>query len=275
MDDSTEENFQVLTSRSIDDVSADSLNQQFFDGSPAASSTTRSTSVESEEVSSNSQLHMSSTGPISRTQTLTSFPTCQCLEEHSKLLYHLKSLEQQQHITPTLDAILIAVQHSLETWHKLIHCRICPYFDDQTVLHLAVMTMKSMLGRFQRFCVPNGAKHSPSDFSSSTLGMVRLDSYEATKNERVLVIDLLIVRALGKIRYALLSLKEKFDHFGGQKADACLDDEHRQALAYPQIDVENLDELLQNLDGTVQAIRDAARKKDHVSSEDFGDGLEI
>lgn len=275
MDDSTEENFQFLTSRPIDDVSADSLNQQFPLGSPSASSTTRSTSAESEGVFRNSQLHTPSAGPISRTQTLASFPTCQCLEQHSKLLYHLKSLEQQQRTTPTLDAILIAVQHSLETWHKLIHCRICPYFDDQTVLHLAVMTMKSMLGRFQRLCVPNGVKHSPSDFPSSTLGMVRLDSYEATKNERMLVIDLLIVRALGKIRYALLSLKEKFDHSGWQKADAILDGENRQALAYPQIDVEYLDKLLRSLDGTVQAVRNAARKKYHVASEDFGDGLEI
>ena len=93
-----------------------------------------------------------------------------------------------------------------------------------------------------------------------------LGSYEVTKNEQALVTDLLTVRALGKIRYALLSLKEKFDHSLGHKADDRLTDKHRQPLACPQVDVEYVHKLLQSLDETMQVVKDAAGRKEQVGS---------
>lgn len=273
MDDS-ETLLPSSTGQSTYDISRDPVDRRLPLESPAASNTTRSTSAESEEIFSTNQLSIRSSASNSRAQTLVSLPSCHCLEQHSKLLCHLKSLEQQQHTASKLDVILVAVQHSLETWHNLIQCRNCPHDDDQTVQLLSVMTMRSMLARFQRLCPPNGEIPPPSDLSSPALDMVRLGSYQVTKNEQALVTDLLIVRALGKIKYALLSLKEKFDHSARQRFNTDLADEHYQPLARPQIDVEYVQQLLQSLDGTMQAVRDAAGRKDQMALDEFGNGAE-
>ena len=272
--DSAEDPMPFLTGQSTYGISTDSINWQLPFGSPTASNTTRSTSTESEEHTFDDQLYMPFSAPISSAQTLSSLPTCHCLEQHSKLLCQLKRLEQPQHTASTLDVMLIAVQHSLETWQSLIRCRSCSCNDDQTVLLLSVMTMRFMLGCFQRLCLPNGEKHSPLDFSSPALGIVKLGSYEVTKHEQALVTSLFIVRALGKIKHALLSLKDKFFHSRRQKADADLTDEHHKPLAHPQVDVECVSQLLQSLDGTVQVVKDAAVNKDHLKLGDLGNSIE-
>lgn len=270
--DSIEEHLPFLTGQSMYDNRTDSTDPQRKYGSPAVSITT-SSSPESEENLSDSHLCMPSSAYTSRAQTMASLSSCSCLEQHSKLLCHLKSPEHQQHTASALDVILIAAQRSLETWHNLIHCRVCPYDDDQTVPLLSIMTMRSMLGRFQRLCAHKDEERGPLDFSSPDLATVKLGNYEANKHEQALVTGILIVRALGKIKYALVSVKEQFDHTRRQKASGGLTDEHHEPLARPQVDIECITQLLQSLDGTVQTVRDAVGRTDEMAPDDFGNRI--
>ena len=136
------------------------------------------------------------------------------------------------------------------------------------------MTMRSMLGRFQRLCEPKDEEHGRSEVPSPALGIVSLGNYEATKHEQALVTQLLILRALGKIKYALVSLKGIVVHAARrQKADTCLTDEHHEPLARPQVDVEYITQLLQSLNGTVQAVSDAAGTTDDMMLDDIGSGI--
>ena len=183
-------------------------------------------------------------------------------------------LEQPQSTAPALDVMLIAVQHSLEPWHNLVRCRFCLCDDDQTVLFISVMTMRPMLDCFQRLCLPNDVKHSPSDLLNPALGTIRLVNYEVTKHEQGLITRFLVARVLDKIKHALLSVKGKFFDSGGQKADANLITEHRPPLARPQIDVECVWQLLQTLDRMKEVVRDGAVRKDHPAFEDFGQSVE-
>lgn len=183
-------------------------------------------------------------------------------------------LEQSQSTASALDVMLVAVQHSLQPWHNLIRCRFCLCDDDQTVLFISVMTMRSMLDYFQRLCLPKGEKHSPSDLFNSALGTIRLGNYEVTKHEQALITRILVARALDKIKHALLCVKGKFFDSRGQNADANLIAEHRSPLVRPQIDVECVWQLLQTLDRMKEVVRDVAVRKDRLAFEDFGQSIE-
>lgn len=271
--ESAEEPLPFLTDQSMYDIRTKSMDQQRPFGSPTVSNTTLS-SPESEDSLSDSHLCMPYSASTSRVQTTASLPACSCLEQHFNLLCHLKSPEQQRHTASTLDVILIAVQKSLETWRNVIHCQVCPYDDDQTVLLLSTMTMRSMLGRFQRLCESKDEEHGRSEVPSPAPGTVKLGNYEATKHEQALVTQLLILRALGKIKYALVSLKETVVHAARrQKADTCITDERHEPLARPQVDVEYITQLLQSLNGTVQAVSDAAGTTDDTVVDDIGSGI--
>ena len=132
------------------------------------------------------------------------------------------------------------------------------------------MTMRSMLGCFQRLLVPKDEERGPSEVSIPALGSVRLGKYEATKHEQALVTQLLIVRALAKIKCALVSLKEKVGHARRQKADAGPTDEYHEPLARPQVDVEYITQLLQSLNGTVQAVSNTSSRTDDMLLDDVG-----
>lgn len=270
--DISEDPLPFSSDQSVYDNRTKSTDQQRPFGSPAVSNTSLS-SPESEESLSNSHLCMPYSASTSRAQTTASLPSCSCLEQHSRLLCHLKSTEQQQHTASTLDVVLIDVQNSLQTWRSVIHCHLCPYDDDRTVLLLSIMTMRSMLGRFQRLCVPTDEECGQSEVNSPALGVVRLGNYEATKHEQALVTQLLVVRALGKIKYALVSLKDKVVLARRQTADAGLTNEHNEPLARPQVDVEYITQLLQSLIGTVQAVTDAAGRTDNVVLDGVGNGI--
>ena len=270
--DIPEDPLPCLTDQSVYDNRTKSIDQRRPFESPADSNTS-SSSPESEDNLSNSHLCMPYSASTSRAQTAASLTACSCLEQHSRLLCHLKSTEQQQHTASTLDVVLIAVQNSVQTWRSMVHCHLCPYDDDRSVLLLSIMTMRSMLGRFQRLCVPTDEERGQSEVNSPALGVVRLGNYEATEHEQALVTQLLIVRALGKIKYALVSLKDKVVLARRQRADAGRTNEHHSSLAHPQVDVEYMTQLLQSLIGTAQAVSDAAGRTENVTSDDVGNGI--
>ena len=131
-----------------------------------------------------------------------------------------------------------------------------------------------MLDCFQRLCLPEGEKTSPSDLLGPALETIRLRNYEVTKHEQALIIKLLVARALDKIKHALLGVKGKFFDSRGQKAGTHLVAEHRPPFIRPQIDVDCVWRLLWISDRMEEFVRDVAVRKDHLALKEFGQSIE-
>ena len=241
-----------------------------------------STSVSSEDLYSipQSSIGSSSASLPLQVQDLTS--TCNCLEQHFELLCHLRNLEKKRSAL-SVDAILLSVQQALTTWRSLIDCRVCPHDDDHAVSLLSIMSMRSILRRLQSLCSSNRDRSSSSSNPSTPVQQtaafkkVTLGTYEATQIEQDLVTDLLINQAFGKLRFALLSLKQKIEHSRGQQAKFAArikiyDEEYRSSSAGPAKEVGLVRQLLQRLEETVQIIESATRTGHYNASNGHGDG---
>ncbi|KAL9609284.1 MAG: hypothetical protein Q9167_005936 [Letrouitia subvulpina] len=225
-------------------------------------SVSRSISTESDDLFALPQLYISSSpSSSSSVHTPDLLPTCSCLEQHTELLCLLKKLEQGQ---TSVDSVLIGVQQALAPWQHLIQCRVCTHDGDQSVLFLAVMSIRSILRRLQRLYLANEYSSPPSGFSTpvrasqgNSIGNVTLGSYKATDNEQKHITDLLVIHALGKIKYALLSLSDKFRQSRGRISASSLPDltdGSMSPMAGQDIDPSCLQQLLQSLETTVQAL---------------------
>lgn len=170
-----------------------------------------------------------------------------------------------------MDSVLIGVQQALAPWQHLIQCRVCPHDGDQSVLFLAVMSIRSILRRFQRLYVANEYPSPPSGYSTPVraqqakrIGNVTLGNYKATDNEQKHITDLLVIHALGKIKYALLSLSDNFRQSRGRICASSLPDLADGSLS-PMVgqdtDPSCLQQLLQSLETTVQALVGAIRTR--------------
>ncbi|MCJ1479651.1 hypothetical protein MMC13_008337 [Lambiella insularis] len=219
-------------------------------------------------------LSVSSSSTASPLRTIDALPVCNCLQQHAELLCLLKSLEQGQN-APSADAVLLGVQHSLVPWQNLIHCPICQYDDDQSVLHLSVISIRTVLHRLQRLCTDNADKAI--DWGSSapvqqtaTSAKVTIGSFEVGANERKFVTDVLILQALSRVRVALLALKDKFAQprdksirshpsrvlsMGMQHVEV----DHQPSSVESAAHIGRVQQLLQSLGGTMQMVQSAIR----------------
>ena len=244
--------------------------------SPASSLPISSSSGSSEDLISVMQNPTPTSYTSSPRRVAEPLPPCNCLEQHAQLLYLLKNLEQGQR-TSSIDVALISVQQALAPWQSLIHCRICPHDDDQSVLLLSVMSIRSILRRLQRLCLDSTHTSSASGYSTpaqqtitsgstTSFGKVTLGSYEATGDEQKLVTDLLIVRALGKIKFVLLSLKEKLDqpcsHSNGRPSDIQNTNRHHQPSTVNfEMSTEAVQQMLRSLQETLRALGNEVKTK--------------
>lgn len=160
--------------------------------------------------------------------------TCKCLQHHAYLLCRLKDLEHG-HNKPSIDLVLVGVQQALEPWKRLIQCRVCHQTDDQEVLLLSAMSIRTVLRRVQSLFFESGYPQtsgcSPSDESGGGLkqqkasaGRQAFDSvrltvgiYELTGEEQMLVTDLLLRNTLSKIEFALMCLKERLERCNSRR----------------------------------------------------------
>ena len=228
-----------------------------------------------------------------------SFPSnsCHCLEHHADLLCRLKELEQK-HIIPRIDVVLVSAQQALVPWKNVIECRICRNDDNQEVLLLSAMSIRSVLRRLQcllmesRGQMPLSGASSPgaafsqraspiitngnchNDDIKSTIGI-----YEITGEERTAVTDLLVSRTLDRIRYTLMRFKERLDNMRKKKTmrptalrktmasythdgmDDDDDDDDDELAEYDRgvEDLEHLEQVWRNLESTVQRLVRAIR----------------
>ena len=193
--------------------------------------------------------------------------TCNCLEQNAALLCRLKTLTQSQGMQ-SVDAILTGTQQALAPWQSLTQCPICLHEDDLSVLLLAVMSIRSIVRRLQALCF--GSASASSGYSTPvyqvpTVSEATPGTYEPTQHEQKHITDLLIVHALGKIKFALFSLKEKFARTRGQKANASIlnapstEEGNQQVLANSQMDIECIQKLFENLESTIHNVISAVK----------------
>ena len=206
--------------------------------------------------------------------SLASSNTCNCVQNHAELLTRLKELEQR-HAQPRLDVVLSSAQQALVPWKSVIECRICRHDDNQEVLILSAMSIRTVLRSLQSLCaeyynsVVSGqdaddqqrATTDIPDGMQSVIGM-----YEITGEERLAVKDLLISRTLDKVKYTLACFKERLETLNAKKtATATLLPSKRPLPIQTNSDVERLHEggpgdldhlvkVWRNLDSTVQML---------------------
>lgn len=239
-------------------------------------SSTRMASLPSDgdDYSSAPQLSMSSSSSSSPPCTIDALSTCNCLQQHTELLCLLKNLEQGNNAS-SVDVVLISVQQALAPWQNLIRCGICLHDDDQSVLLLSVMSIRAVLHRLKRLCADGVYNASTSGYSASvhqtmTSVKVTIGNFEVSGNERKFITDFMILQALGRIRIALLSLKEKLDQPRDQTAKfnpvslssvtmQHFEDEPQLSSVEPAVYIGHIKQLLRSLEGIVQAVESAIK----------------
>ena len=216
--------------------------------------------------------------PLSR---LASSTTCNCVQDHAELLCRLKELEQRHaHAQPRLDVVLSSAQQALVPWKSVVECQVCRHDDNQEVLSLSVMSIRTVLRSLQSLCSEyynsvvsgqnfydrQGTPIEIPDGMQSAIGM-----YEITGEERMAVKDLLILRTLEKMKYTLACFKERLETLSAKKnMTAGLSSIKRTLSNHGNRDVErlhrggpgDLDHLVKewrDLDSTVQLLERVLR----------------
>jgi len=142
--------------------------------------------------------------------------TCSCLNDHAELLCRLKELDQKNSL-PTLDVILVGVQHCLNPWKALIKCRVCRRNEDQEVMLLSALTLRLVLRRLLDFCASQRSEDknttmintdqmvdAPGSETRCTVGM-----YELQGDEKALMMDTLLWYTLRRVKCAIITLQER------------------------------------------------------------------
>lgn len=167
----------------------------------------------------------SSTTRSMSSPSISSSNACNCVQNHAELLHSLKSLDQSN-ATPRLDIVLSAAQQALVPWKDVIECRVCRYDDNQEVLMLSAMSIRTVLGAISSLCTDFYSNFIP---GREMLGKQRslvqtpdgmrsaIGFFEITGNERMAVTDLLISRTLDKVKYTLVRFKERLETVKARK----------------------------------------------------------
>jgi hypothetical protein len=196
--------------------------------------------------------------------------SCDCLEVHINLLYRLRELEKDSSAPSTFDAVMISAQEALTPWRHLIECTVCQQDDDQGVLLLSAMSIRSILRRLQRLCAENGWSHEGTDSEKglTTGASLKVWNYEATQEEQTLVVNVLLLHTLAKIKTALVALREKLEETR-QRTDAGLDPNRQPTSVIPggpaSDDHGCMCAMLRGLENTVQVVAKAVKNAGNPS----------
>ncbi|KAL8709390.1 MAG: hypothetical protein Q9225_007460 [Loekoesia sp. 1 TL-2023] len=205
--------------------------------------------------------------------------TCSCLEQHTELLCNFKNLARGRSAL-CIDAVLNGVQQALVPWQNLIHCRICPHEDDDSVLLLSLMSVRTVLRYLQQICFQSPLTWiaSPTEeHFPQACSIFKPGNYRPTQSEQKHITDLLIVHALRKINSTLQSLKVKFARSTDQRSGGntnALNAGHGSQISAADLkmDVECIQPVFENLDRTLHAVINAVRNRNSTALQDGGDG---
>lgn len=207
--------------------------------------------------------------------SINSLGTCNCVQNHAELLCRLKDLEQR-HTMPRLDVVLSAAQEALIPWKEVIECSICQNDDNQEVLVLSGMSIRTILRALSPLCIDyynnfissgeairrqQPAVRTPDDMKS-TIGC-----YQITGEERMAVTDLLISRCLDQVKLTLACFKTRLETMKAKKASSASGHSRKRTASDVDMlskggpaDLDHLLQVWQNLENTVQMLEGVMRK---------------
>lgn len=231
-------------------------------------STSNSLPILQKDTTSSPTLDTQSSSPDSSTlstptsETPSRSSSCLCLQHHAKLLVRLKDLWRGSSAAP-IDVVLNGVQQALTPWNHYIQCRVCQLDEDQEVLTLSAMSIRAVLRLLQSAYKVISLTHDVSTLDSrqhkrkrtGALGGTKcaLGSYEVTGEERMLVLELLLSKTLGKIQLVLGCLKKRSSGRGSPMSK--LGEEPMNARQKDRaMDLGHLQALLLHLETTLQML---------------------
>ena len=212
--------------------------------------------------------------------SLSSMATCNCVQNHAELLCRLKDLEQR-HTMPRLDIVLSAAQQALVPWKEVIECRVCQNDDNQEVLVLSGMSIRTILRALSPLCIEyynnfissgeairrQQPPVSTPDDMKSTIGCYRISG-----EERMAVTDLLISRCLDQVRLTLACFKTRLETMKARKASKVATHSRKRTASDVEAlskggpgDLDHLLQVWQNLESTVQMLDGVMRKGNAAS----------
>ncbi len=223
---------------------------------------------------------------------------CSCLQHHAKLLCRLKTLWQAP-TPPPIDVVLDGVKQVLEPWKQFIQCHICQPDEDQEALLLSAMSFRVVLRLLQRVCNRSEFDNLFDDVSSlkqqqqqqqqaqqwnmTSVNMgLRVGNYDITGDEQSLVLDLLVSQTLGKIQFALECLKERSTSTSRSQRSPPLPSSSSSSSGTFDIqmgeregtpDGDYVQQLLGNLESTVQLLHRGLKSNNLMPMDRYGDGM--
>jgi hypothetical protein len=153
--------------------------------------------------------------------------SCSCLDHQTRFLSDLKKIEGKYPLTP-VPIILQATQDSKALWERLSHCGACRRDQDSVAVLILAMGLRNILQGLQCLISKQqpsqmgtsawtGGSSTASSSSSSlfdksvegtnrrshdlTTNTIRVGSFEIPQDEQAFLTDVLIARALSKIKW--------------------------------------------------------------------------
>lgn len=158
--------------------------------------------------------------------------SCTCLQQNAELLCSFKNSDSEEgKSAQSIDAVLLGAREALKLWQVLIECRNCAYDNDQEVLLLSLMTIRIILLRLQQLLPPwnlqaRSRQEPRGDRPSSQHQQrqqeteawlpknstpVTVGSFEVTGNDRMLVLQVLLLSTVQKIKSVMTCFKRVLD----------------------------------------------------------------
>ena len=158
--------------------------------------------------------------------------SCTCLQQNAELLCSFKNPDSEEgKSAQSMDAVLLSVREAVKLWQVLIQCRNCAYDIDQEVLLLALMTIRVVLLRLQQL-LPPWSLQAPSrkglrgdrslsqhqqhqqeteTWCQNSSTPVALGSFEVIGNDRMLVLQVVLLSTVRKIKSVMTCFKNILD----------------------------------------------------------------
>ena len=211
---------------------------------------------------------------------------CTCLQQNAELLCSFKNVNYEEgKSAQSVDKVLLSTQEALKLWQVLIQCRNCAYDNDQEVLLLALMTTRIVLLRLQQLLpswslqasVRNGLRddrQSPQqqqrqqeadNWCPSNSTRVAVGSFEVIGNERMLVLQVVLLTTVRKIKSVMTRFKEILDRKKKtlELASDCLPRNMKQGdieLNHATSSLMHVQQMLQSLGILLQTLERALEK---------------
>lgn len=202
-----------------------------------------------------------------------SLGTCDCLHKHTELLCHVRDLDHK-HTPASVDIVLISAKQILEPWKRLLKCHVCRRKDDQEVLLIAALTMRSILRLFLglypghdfRTGDATAAPRLSRDQVKCSVGI-----YQLVGEEQALVTNILLWNTLQSIKCVMPYLRRALEYSHRRRAIVATT-AVKQAVEYrnsegsdtKHADYKHVQQIMHGMESTLQILEDILKRNSRI-----------